>query len=67
MTSLCHHRYIVRDHIVRPHIEELLRLLPHFTLGVFSSATKRTVNTALGIIHKKLREAAAAKGIGTCQ
>lgn len=57
-------RYIVRDHIVRPQIEELLRLLPHFTLGIFSSATKRTVNTAMGVIHRKLREAAAAKGVG---
>jgi hypothetical protein len=56
----------VRDHVVRPHIEELLRLLPHFRLGVFSSATTRTVKTALGVIHRRLHDIARAKGLGGC-
>jgi hypothetical protein len=54
----------VRDHVVRPRIEELLRLLPHFRLGIFSSATTRTVNTALGVIHRRLKDIARAKGLG---
>lgn len=57
-------KYRVRQHVVRPHIEELLRLLPDFRLGIFSSATRRTVNNALGAIHRELRAAAAARGGG---
>jgi hypothetical protein len=56
-----------RDHVVRPHIEELLRLLPHFRLGVFSSATTRTVNTALDRIYRRLKDIAWAKGLGGCR
>lgn len=53
--------------MVRPHIEELLRLLPHFRLGVFSSATSRTVNTALGVIQRRLRDIARARGLGAAR
>lgn len=55
-----------RQHIVRPHIAELLRLLPHFRLGVFSSATTRTVRTALQTLGNALRHEAAQRGIGEC-
>jgi hypothetical protein len=47
-------RYIRRDHVVRPHIECLLQLREHFRLGVYSSATIRTVNRALGLIRSEL-------------
>ncbi|KAF6264014.1 hypothetical protein COO60DRAFT_267782 [Scenedesmus sp. NREL 46B-D3] len=51
-----------RNHVVRPHIEELLRLLPHFRLGVYSSATAGTVAKALDVIHRRLAAIAQAKG-----
>lgn len=49
-------RYIRRDHVVRPHVERLLRLREcgSFRLGVYSSATLRTVNRALGLIRQEL-------------
>jgi len=40
--------------VVRPHIEGLLRLRRRFILGVYSSATLRTVNRALGLIRSEL-------------
>jgi hypothetical protein len=49
---------------VRPFIEELLRLYPHFRIGVFSSATVRTVNTALETLYAALQRITAQKGIG---
>lgn len=49
---------------MRPHIEELLRLYPHFRIGVFSSATVRTVNQALDTLHAALQSITAHKGIG---
>jgi hypothetical protein len=49
---------------VRPHIEDLLRLYPHFRIGVFSSATVRTVNTALDTLYAALQRSAAQRGIG---
>lgn len=57
-------RFLKRDHIVRPHIEELLRLHPHFRIGVFSSATVRTVNTALNTLYAALQRTQAQRGIG---
>lgn len=63
-THTTQHRYMKREHIVRPHIAELLRLLPHFRLGVFSSATTRTVRTALQALGATLRHEAAQRGIG---
>lgn len=57
-------RFFKRDHIVRPHIEDLLRLHPHFRIGVFSSATVRTVNTALETLYAALQHSAAQRGIG---
>jgi hypothetical protein len=47
-------RYIRRDHVVRPHIERLLALRQHFRLGIYSSATLRTVNRALGLVRSEL-------------
>lgn len=47
-------RYLRRDHVVRPQIERMLALREHFTLGVYSSATLKTVNRALGIIRAEL-------------
>ncbi len=44
-----------RDHVIRPHIEELLMLMPHFRVGVYSSATLKTVNTAIDKIVRGLR------------
>jgi hypothetical protein len=61
---LCSCRFIKRDHIVRPHIAELLRLYPHFRIGVFSSATIRTVNTALDTLYAALQRSTSHTGIG---
>jgi hypothetical protein len=55
-----------RQHIVRPHIAELLRLVPHFRLGVYSSATVRTVRAGLGAIGRALKTEAFHRGIGAC-
>lgn len=65
LCSMCvYHRWVKRDHIVRPFMEELLRLYPHFRIGVFSSATVRTVNTALETLYAALQRITAQKGIG---
>lgn len=64
MATAAPRRFVKRDHIVRPHIEELLRLHPHFRIGVFSSATVRTVNTALDTLYAALQRSAALRGIG---
>jgi hypothetical protein len=61
---LCSRRFIKRDHIVRPYIAELLRLYPHFRIGVFSSATARTVNVALDTLYAALQRSTARTGIG---
>ena len=62
--------YHRREHIVRPHIEQLLRLREVFDLGVYSSATIRTVRTAIGIIERTVTETMQAqqpgKGKGQC-
>eukprot|EP00775_Hariotina_reticulata_P002545 gene2545-2848_t len=57
-------RFRERGHVIRPHIEELLRLLPHFRLGIYSSATWRTVDTALALLHQTLKHKAAQTGRG---
>jgi hypothetical protein len=53
-----------RQHIVRPHICELLRLLPHFRLGVYSSATVHTVRNGLAAIERRMQQEADARGVG---
>ena len=47
-------RYVRRDHVVRPRVEALLALRRDFILGVYSSATVRTVQRALGLIRGEL-------------
>jgi hypothetical protein len=56
-------RYIRRDHVVRPHIERLLALREHFRLGVYSSATLRTVNRAVGLIRSELARMHKEEGL----
>ncbi|GAX75766.1 hypothetical protein CEUSTIGMA_g3209.t1 [Chlamydomonas eustigma] len=41
---------------VRPQVELILRLLPRFRVGIFSSATSWTVNGALIVIKKSLND-----------
>jgi hypothetical protein len=50
------------SHRLRPGVEHLLRLLPHFQLGIFSSATEPTVRAALTAIVAALRQHAEAEG-----
>jgi hypothetical protein len=56
-------RYAPRDHVVRPGLaEQLLRLAGPFRLGVYSSATLRTVTRALGKINSEV-DALRARGV----
>lgn len=52
-----------RSHVLRPHLEELLRLLPHFEVGLYSSATPPNVRRAMGLMEDKVEELAVAKGL----
>jgi len=50
-------------HRMRPGVEHILRLTPHFRLGVFSSGMKHTVRDAIGCLEAALGGAAAARGL----
>jgi hypothetical protein len=50
-------------HRMRPGVEHLLRLTPHFRLGVYSSGMKHTVRDAIGCLEAALGGAAAARGL----
>ncbi|KDD74627.1 hypothetical protein H632_c1173p0 [Helicosporidium sp. ATCC 50920] len=39
----------------RPGVEHLVRLLPHFELGVYTSATERTVRQCLAQLHREIQ------------
>ena len=41
---------------IRPQFERILELLPHYNVGIFSSATSRTVQRALGAISSYLKD-----------
>lgn len=60
---------VSEQHSLRPGVHHLLRLLPHYRLGVFSSATRPTITKALTKLHGNLanflaqrRQRAAAGG-----
>jgi hypothetical protein len=55
-------QYKRRQHVVRPHLDALLRLRQHFDLGIYSSATARTVQRALSLIHNALGPALRGGG-----
>ncbi|KAL4428251.1 hypothetical protein ABPG75_002340 [Micractinium tetrahymenae] len=42
------------QHDLRPGVHHLLRLLPHFRLGIYSSATRPTVSKTLSKLHNNL-------------
>eukprot|EP00887_Chlorella_sp_A99_P004854 scaffold4.g4854.t1 len=56
---LMHHRFngTSHHHDLRPGVHHLLRLCRHYRLGVFSSATRRTVLAALQKLHGNLEQA----------
>lgn len=51
------------DHAVRPHIEHILRLLPQFSVGVYSSATQPTVRRAMTAVKQQLAAAVKQRGV----
>lgn len=51
------------DHKLRPAVEHILRLVPHFTVGVYSSATSSTVTRAIASLQAELAAAARTKGV----
>ncbi|KAL4528093.1 hypothetical protein Ndes2437B_g00206 [Nannochloris sp. 'desiccata'] len=53
---LVHHTFNGRTHkhFLRPGAEDLLRLVPHYRLGIYSSATQRTVQRAMAKLHEDL-------------
>ena len=52
-----------RDHVVRPHISAILELRHRFVLGVYSSATMRTVQTAMARIRSELMRLKREEGL----
>lgn len=55
---LVHHTFdeFRRQYYVRPGLEHLCRLVPHYRLGVYSSATERTVVRALARVNNEIQK-----------
>jgi hypothetical protein len=46
---------LTKAHLPRPGIAHLVRLMPHFRLGVYTTSTSKTVTTALSVLASAIR------------